>query len=666
MISINDVGTGQSLVDEVREFFAPEGALSELQHFEYRPEQQEMAVHVAQSLMNAEPLVIEAGTGVGKSLAYLLPSVLLARREKRKAVISTHTINLQEQLIQKDIPLLQGVLGEDIKAVLMKGRRNYVCPTRLTRALAAGGDLFSSSDQDDLRALEEWSKGTSDGSKSDLNFEVPARVWAQVCSEPHICTVKSCGGSGRCFYQEVRKTVAEADLVVMNHTLFFTLLASQPELVEKGTGTLFPNDFGIFDEAHTLESVAAKQLGLNITQAGLRFELHRLFNPRSRKGLFKMAIDSKGMEEVAAVLEDVDDFFTGIESVCGFHDPSRREREFRVRDPELVENTLAEGLRRVRTCALAAADRDPKESTKLELEDLAGRMSEAREAISAFLDQSAEGHVYWVEQSGLHGDSVSLNAAPINVGERLRPIFFENGKSCVVTSATLGVGKTDLSYFQKRVGSEDCNAVQIGSPFDYQKQMSIHLVKSMPAPGEPGFDEALVKWIRHFTLQSGGRAFILFTSWKLLNMVADELGSFFSQQGWEMIVQGRGGSRGHLLDKFREDKSSVLLGTDSFWAGVDVPGEALTNVIITRLPFAVPNHPLTAARMEAITDEGGNSFMDYSLPEAILKLRQGAGRLIRSADDSGMVVVLDNRVLSKRYGSAFLKALPDAPVEVEG
>ena len=272
MISINDVGTGQSLVDEVRDFFAPEGALSELEYFEYRAEQQEMAVNVASALMDAEPLVVEAGTGVGKSLAYLLPSALLARREKRKAVISTHTINLQEQLIQKDIPLLQGVLGEDIKAVLLKGRRNYICPTRLRRALDAGGDLFTSSDQDDLRALEEWCKTTSDGSLSDINFEVPNRVWAQVCSEPHICTVKSCGGSGKCFYQEVRKTVAEADLVVMNHTLFFTLLASQPELVEKGTGTLFPNDFVIFDEAHTLESVAAKQLGLNITQAGLRFE----------------------------------------------------------------------------------------------------------------------------------------------------------------------------------------------------------------------------------------------------------------------------------------------------------------------------------------------------------------------------------------------------------
>ncbi len=670
MISINDDAAGRSLVDEVSEFFSPEGALSSLKHFEYRAEQQQMAVSVAEALMNAEPLVVEAGTGVGKSLAYLVPAVLLAKREKRKAVITTHTINLQEQLILKDIPLLQSVLGDaegaGVRAVLMKGRRNYVCPTRLRRALAVGDDLFTSSDRDDLKAIEDWCKKTKDGSRSDMNFDVPPRVWAQVCSEPHICTLKTCGGTKSCFYQEVRKQVAAADLVVMNHTLFFTLLAAQPELVEKGTGTLFPNDFVIFDEAHTLESVAAKQLGLNVTQAGLRFELHRLYNPRNHKGLFKLAGDMRGIEETAAVLGEMDDFFMGIESECGFHNSKPWEREFRVRNPELVENTLAEGLRKIRACALEAADRDEKESAKLELQDLARRMAEAREAISAFLDQSAEGHVYWVEQGGINKDSVSLNAAPIDVAERLRPIFFENGKSCVVTSATLGIGDKKLEYFQKRVGAEQCTAVQIGSPFDYAKQMKVHLVRSMPAPGETGYDEALVKWIRHFVAKSQGRAFILFTSWKLLNMVADSMEAYFSGQGWDMIVQGRGGSRRYLLEQFRENESSVLLGTDSFWTGVDVPGEALENVIITRLPFAVPSHPLTAARMEAIEDEGGSAFMEYSLPEAILKLRQGAGRLIRSQDDSGMVVILDNRVLSKRYGSAFLKALPEAPIEVSG
>lgn len=665
MISIRDAGAGGSLTEEVRDFFAPDGALSSLKHFEYRPEQQQMAVGVAESLGNAEPLLVEAGTGVGKSLAYLLPAALLARRDKRKAVITTHTINLQEQLVQKDIPLLQGVLDEEIKAVLLKGRRNYICPARLRRALAAGDDLFTSSDRDDLLALEEWSRKTSDGSLSDMDFEVPGRVWAQVCSEAHICTLKSCG-SGGCFYQEVRKTVAEADLVVMNHTLFFTLLAAQPELAEKGKGTLFPNDFVIFDEAHTLEAVAAKQLGLNVTQSGLRFELHRLYNPRNRRGLFKLAGDLRAIEETTAVLEEMDEFFSQVEHVCGFNKGTGFEREFRVRNPEMVENTLAEGLRKVRNCALEAAERDPKESAKLELEDLARRMSEAREAISAFLDQSAEGHVYWVEQSGPDRASVSLNAAPINVAELLRPIFFEDGKSCVLTSATLGIGDQDLSYFQKRVGAEHSKALRIGSPFDYPNQMRIHLVKTMPAPGEEGYDGALVKWIKHFTTKSEGRAFVLFTSWKLLTTVAGKLEGFFAEQGWEMLIQGKGGSRRRLLEKFRENKNSVLLGTDSFWTGVDVPGDALSNVIITRLPFAVPNHPLTAARMEAIEDEGGNSFMEYSLPEAILKLRQGAGRLIRSRDDRGMVVILDNRVLSKQYGKAFLKALPNAPVEVEG
>lgn len=660
MISLAETAFGpQSLSAFASEFFGKGGALSRLGDFEYRPEQQQMAVAVARALEEERPLVVEAGTGVGKSLAYLAPAVRKALDEGRKAVVSTHTINLQEQLVGKDLPLLQSVLGEPFRALLLKGRRNYLCPLRLQIAMSGGPELFTASELEELKLIWEWAEKTRDGTLSDLGFDPSSRVWSQVCSESHACTPKRCAGSGKCFYQEARKRLADAHLVVLNHTLFFTLLNGQSEFKESGEGFLFANDFLVFDEAHTLEQVAARQLGLSLTQGGIKFDLHRLFNPKNKKGLFQLTGDSEGRRLTMALLDEVDEFFQSVEGRCRWGDYGR---EFRVREPELVEDTLGSGLIEVSRRARAVADL-ATETVKSELGELARRLADCRAALGTFLDQREEGMVYWVEKN--ERESLSLNAAPIDVSELLRPVFFERERPCVFTSATLGVGERDLGYFRRRVGAGEVEALRIGSPFDYAGQMTVHLVRTMPEPSDRAYEAALAKWIRLFIRKTGGRAFVLFTSYKLLQRLAGELGDFFRTEGIRLLVQGSGASRNQLVADFKEDETSVLFGTDSFWTGVDVPGKSLSNVIITRLPFAVPDHPLTQARLESIEERGGNSFMEYSVPEAVLKLRQGVGRLIRSADDEGLVVILDNRVLSKRYGKIFLEALPDAPVVVE-
>jgi ATP-dependent DNA helicase DinG len=659
MIALKD-SFGSDFVEGVHAFFSENGPLSKAKNFEFRLQQQEMAAAVATALEEERHLVVEAGTGVGKSLAYLTPAILLAIEQHKKAIVSTHTINLQEQLLYKDIPILKKILPVEFEAALIKGRQNYLCPRRLERALQQANELFTGPEQNEVKRLAEWARTTRDGSLSDLSVDPDPKVWAQVCSEPHICTKKTCGRDTRCFYHNARKRFEAADLVVINHTLLFVLLDDPDEMAERESGFIFPNDFLILDEAHTVENVASRQIGIRISQYGLRSTIQRLYNARTRKGLFTVMRDAEGVRLAANLVDDAEKFFAAVESKCDF----KKGREFRVRDADLVSDTITGRMTTLQNRIAEVVKRAEDEFLKAELQEYGRRIHEARTGIIAFLEQNRREHVYWVERTGKTAQFLTLNAAPIDIAPVLRQMIFRDNCSCIMTSATLSVGRKDLAYFRQRIGAEEAEPALLGGPFDFQKQMKMFIVKKMPDPRHAQYEEALEHWVAHFVEKTDGRAFVLFTSYRGMQQVADRMAQFFSQKKFNLLVQGGGAPRGKLLDQFKTTPRSVLFGTDSFWMGVDVPGEALSNVIITRLPFAVPDHPLIEAKLELIEERGGDPFTEYSLPEAILKLRQGVGRLIRTKSDRGIIVILDNRIVTRPYGRAFLQALPKCPVEI--
>src|SRR5246127_2736613 len=544
MIALKD-SLGTEFVERVRTIFSENGLLSKAKNFEFRPQQQEMAVAVAQALEEERHLVVEAGTGVGKSLGYLVPAILLALEQHKKAIISTHTINLQEQLIHKDIPILKKTLPVEFEAALMKGRQNYLCPRRLERALQSSKELFTGPETNELQRIADWASKTRDGSLSDLEIEPDPKVWTQVCSEAHICTQKTCGQNPRCFYQQARKRLLAADVIVLNHTLLFMLLGSPQEQEGRESGFLFPNDFIIFDEAHNVEQVASKQIGVGVSQYGLRSTIQRLYNARTKKGLFTVMRDANGVRLAAELIDDVEKFFDAVESASDF----RKSREFRVRDVDLVPDTITGRLVALQARIAEVVKRADDEIIKAELQEFARRIRDARDGIAIFLEQAAPQHVYWVERTGKAAQFLSLNAAPIDLAPVLRRMLFRDNCCSVMTSATLAVGREDLAYFRDRIGATEAEPLQLGSPFDFQKQMKMFVVQKMPDPRDAGYTKQLEHWIAHFVQKTDGCAFVLFTSYRDMQQVAGEMQKFFVKKNYNLLVQGGGAPRTKLLEQ---------------------------------------------------------------------------------------------------------------------
>jgi ATP-dependent DNA helicase DinG len=686
----------------VNAVLGPKGLVSRrIAAYEHRSQQLEMAAAVADALNDQKHLVVEAGTGVGKSYAYLVPAILHATSNEgklspgkpaspkpaeaknaeaknavdkkissspaseddddkvRRIVISTHTISLQEQLMAKDIPLLNSVIPREFSAVLVKGRGNYISLRRMQLAKSRAVSLFGNeADYSQLKQIVDWAEATDDGTRSTMQFKPTMPVWDEVASDSGNCLGRKCPTYDKCFYYKARRRVHNAQILIVNHALFFTDLA----LRDAGASILPNYDAVILDECHTIEAVASDHLGLSVSSSQIDYTLRKLYNSSTGKGLL-VALDLRQVQELCHKCNQRLDEM--IHDFVQWYD-GKPKHNGRVHDKEIVENILSDKLMELaKQLERYGKDHDTA-SVKQDLLSASNRLTTLATSLEAWLKQTQEDAVYWLEKTtNRMGSKIILRCSPIDVGPTLRKMLFQKVPSVIMTSATLASGRNGgFEFFQSRIGATGSRTKQLGSPFNYRKQAELILLTDLPDPSSERlkFENMLPSIIQHYAGLTEGHAFVLFTSYDLLRRMVDRLTPWMSRMNLAIYSQADGTPRGQLLDAFKKHPQGILFGTDSFWQGVDVPGDALRNVIITKLPFSVPDSPLLEGRLEAIRNRGGNPFRDYQLPEAIIKLRQGFGRLIRTATDSGMVVIADPRITTKPYGRTFLDSLPECSV----
>ena len=639
----------------LEQFFSAEGPLAHyLDDYESRPDQARMATAVADLLTAPEHgvpghpgyakiLMIEAETGIGKSLGYLVPAI----KSGKRVVVSTATINLQDQLIDKEIPLLENILEEEIPALCVKGRQNYLCHYRWFQYRSS--PQLSLVDDRQLLKIERWLETTETGDRSELDW-LPDRspLWPKISAQSYQCLGGECPETSLCFITRLRKKAGSARILVVNHHLYFSDLV----LKQNGFGELLPrHEVVIFDEAHHLETVATSFFGTSISQ----YQLLDLIGDIVQQADSDLPADDgeKIITMVHGIKQRVEHFTALFPSTRGRYNLHAHVKNVENWHDEI--QLLAESLRRASDHLSLMTGHGDQWRVMQE------RATELRDKLlfTALPDpeEISGSHVFWYER---RERAVSISATPVNIAEDLQRTLFSMVPNCVLTSATLSSGNT-FDYICQRLGldQDSIEILQLKSPFDYASRSIFYIPEdTFPEPAGGAYDATLCERVEQILSMSQGRALLLFTSFRGMDLVADYLQDRIQ---YPLLVQGSA-SRSALLQQFREQTDSVLLAVASFWEGVDIPGESLSAVIIDKLPFEVPSDPVVQARMQAITDEGNNPFFTFQVPRAVLSLRQGVGRLMRSIQDKGMIAVLDIRLFSKRYGKVFLKSMPPSPI----
>jgi ATP-dependent DNA helicase DinG len=700
--------------EELVGYLAPGGSLSRLYPlYEERKSQIAMLRLVCRSFNGDELCAAEAGTGVGKSLAYLLPAIAWALKNKERVVVSTNTINLQQQLMDKDIPLVKRILGEDPKVVLVKGRRNYLCLHRLDEALDEMS-LFEEPEAEML-AIKEWARTTETGSRTDLSFFPSEEIWSRVCSEADACLGLRCSHREGCFVLKARREASSAQVLVANHHLLFSDLAFR--LAGSGfddPAVLPPFRRVVFDEAHNIEKAATSFFSQSFSRFALLKFLGRLSRrsrgPRGDRDATTRGADRGRMrghlvtlsrvlgrdsttrqamqlvEELREKAEEIDgaclELLKGETAILLDSDsmPGFAERV----GPAL--GGLANAIRRLRDVFdeifEKLSEKNQKEGTqnvvwdcKVQLARLSG-IAEISDRFRA--GETGRNDIFWLESikgrsndeaNGIRSDSVRFVITPLDIGPLMREAVFEPIRTAIFTSATLTVSG-NFDFWTRRIGLDRPGEREpllqtFPSPFNYKENVLLGVPTDAPPPDNPLYKSFLCEFIAQALTSSRGAGLVLFTSYSLLREIFSEVQPILSPRGIRTLRQGDD-ERSRLLDAFRSERSSVLFATDSFWEGVDAPGETLQIVILCRLPFRVPTEPVLKARMAAIEERGGNAFAELSLPDAVVRLRQGFGRLMRRYDDRGVVLILDSRIVSKSYGAVFLESLPETSLLIDG
>lgn len=680
--------------------------------YEFRPQQLEMIEMLCRAFNEDKIAIVEAGTGIGKTMAYLLPAIYWAVYNKDRCTISTNTINLQEQLIKKDIPFLQSVLDVKFKAVLVKGRRNYVC-LRKVDEVHTDPDLFTEqNEKQELQTLIEWAGNSKDGSKSDLNFMPMQRTWEKISSESDTCIRTKCPHYKLCFVNKARREASKADILVVNHHLLFADLAVRSEGADYAV--LPPYKRVILDEAHHIEDVATNYFGIGVTKIGIAQMLGRLYRVSNskEKGLLPflntkikttqgnvpidlmLRIDQLIYTTLTPAIEELkllnQEFMESVFQIVKERTKSEELGETKLRitpilekDPswkkqiiETSENfisslrifsTKIDALLKMIESLEMNTGGEAFLSQRTEIRAQADRLETAANSIEKIMIEPDREFIQWIEVVGRNTyHIVRLRSSPLEVAEMLFDNVYDKFKTVIMTSATLTVegirnqGKFD--YLENRIGLTLVNKTRrlekiLPEAFDYMKQALILVPLDIPEPNSREFAPILAEQIYKALEISRGKAFVLFTAYSLLNKMHNQLEQPLNSMGLTLLKQGAE-NRHRLLQRFVNDIHSVLFGTDSFWEGVDVRGEALESVLITKLPFRVPTEPVIEARVEAIKRRGGNAFMEYTVPQAVIKFKQGFGRLIRHKTDRGSILIFDKRVIQKEYGAVFLKSLP--------